>query len=229
MKTIQTTAGRASGQRGMTLVEMMTSMGLFTLTLAALLSVNYFGERQDEYVNSQLGASEEARKNFNLMLDEIRSGKNVQIGSGADTNFTPIGNGLQQGDTIQIIESTNTGWTNYYFFTSNRPSGENASNFYWLMRVAVSPSGTVGSNVVARNLFDVTNQWVTSAMNFSALGFNGSAWVPLTNDPTTYSTHNYIVNVLLQFYEYQYPLTRVGSNYLFDYYGLNLQAARRAP
>ena len=97
------------------------------------------------------------------------------------------------------------------------------------MRVAVSPTSVQTTNVVARNLYDVTNQWATNAMNFSALGFNGTAWVPLTNDPTTYSTHNYIVNVLLQFYDDQYPLTRVGSNYLFEYYGLNLQAARRAP
>ena len=219
----------ARSQRAMTLVEMMTTMALFTITLAALLSVNFFGERQDEYVNSQLGASDQARESFNLMLDEIRSGKNVQIGTGSNTNFTPIGNGLQQGDTIRIIESTNVGWTNYYFFTSNTPPNENPTNYYWLMRVAVSPSGVLTSNVVARNLYDVTNQWVTNAMNFSALGFNGSSWVPLTNDPTTFSTHNYIINILLQFYEYQYPLTRVGSNYLFDYYGLNLQAARRAP
>ena len=228
MRTDRQSAQPPHAQRGTSLMEMMATLALFTITLAALLSVNFFGERQDQYVNSELGASDQARKNFNLMLDEIRSGKNVQIGSGGNTNFTPVGSGLQQGNTIQIIESTNVGWTNYYFFTSNTPAGENPLNSYWLLRVAASPSGTLSTNVVARNLYDVTNQWVTNAMNFSALGFNGSAWVPLTNDPTTASTHNYLVNVLLQFYEYQYPLTRVGSNYLFEYYGLNLQATRRA-
>jgi len=214
-----------------TLVEMMTTVGLFTLTLAALLSVNMFGMRQDELTNSKLGASDEARMNFNLLLDEIRSGKNVQIGSGTSTNFTPVTSGLQQGDTLQIIESTNTGWTNYYFFSSNQPNiYENPTNGAWLIRVAVS-GATATTNVVARNIFTTTNQWMTNALNFSALGFNGTTWGLLTNDPTTYSTHNYIVNVLLQFYQYQYPLTRVGTNgtYLYDYYQINLQAARRAP
>jgi len=218
----------ARRRRAMTLIEMLTSMSLFTLTLAALLSVNFFGQRQDEYVNSQLGASDQARANFNLLLDEIRAGKNVQIGSGTHLNFVPITNGLQQGTTLQIIESTNTGWTNYYYFTSNAPAGEPAVNANWLVRVGVC-GALIQSNIVARNLYDVTNQWSTNLLNFSAYGFNGSAWVLLTNDPTTYSTHNYIVNALLQFYQYQYPLTKVGSNYLFDYYQINLQAARRAP
>src|SRR5579863_7377008 len=219
---------RPRTRRAMTLIEMMTTLALFTLTLAALLSVNFFGERQDEFANSKLGASDQARMNFNLMSDEIKSGKNVQIGTGTDTNFTPITNGLQQGDTIQIVASTNVGWTNYYFFTSNTPPGEAAANNNWLVRLAV-PSGSRSSNVVARDLQDTTNQWVTNALNFSALGFNGSQWILLTNDPTTYSTHNYIINALLQFYQYQYPLTKVGSNYVFDYYQIVVQAARRAP
>lgn len=212
----------------MTLTEMMVNMVIFTLTLAGLLSVNFFGEQQDEYVNSELGASDNAREAFNLMLDEIRSGKNIQIGTGSYTNFTPIGNGAQQGDTIQIMESTNVGWTNYYYFTSNTPAGENPSNNYWLMRAAIS-GPTTNLNVVARNLYDVTNQWQTNTLNFSALAFNGTSWVVLTNDPTTASTHNFIVNILLQFYEYQYPLTQVGSNDVFQYYGVNLQAERRDP
>ena len=69
----------------------------------------------------------------------------------------------------------------------------------------------------------------TNPLCFSAMNLNGTNWSLLTNDPTTYSTHNYVVNVLLQFYQYQYPLTMVGSNYLFDYYQIELSAARRAP
>ena len=67
-------------------------------------------------------------------------------------------------------------------------------------------------------------------MLFSAIAYNGTTFAILTNDPTVYSTHNYLVNVLLQFYQYQYPLTKVGtgSNYLYTYYQLELAAARRA-
>ncbi|HXD00142.1 MAG TPA: hypothetical protein VN048_12435 [Verrucomicrobiae bacterium] len=230
MKTNCTKAGPARNARGMTLVEMMTTTALFTLTVAGLIAVNLFGLKQDEFLNSQIGASDQSRMEFNLMLQEIRSGKNVQIGTGWSTNFTPITNGAQQGDTIQIAPSTNfpgTGLIYYYFYT-NPPSNAN-----WLVRVSVA-TDTNGittrlTNTVASCIANTTNQWMTNALNFSALGFNGTSWVLLTNDPTTYSTHNYIVTCLLQFYQYQYPLTYVGTNCLYDYYQINLQAARRAP
>lgn len=216
-------------QRAMTLVEMMVNTGLFVLVVGALVSVNLFGEKEDQYTNSALGASDEARNNFNLLLDDIRSGKNVQIGSGSYSNFVPVTNGLQQGDTLQIVESTNTTWTNYYYFTTNLPnSKESLSNANWLVRMSLSSTQSM-SNVVARNLYNVTNPWSTNLLNFSALNFNGTNWILMTNDPTTANMHNYLVNVLLQFYQYQYPLTKVGSNYIFTYYAINLQAARRAP
>jgi hypothetical protein len=47
-------------------------------------------------------------------------------------------------------------------------------------------------------------------------------------DPTNYN-YNYVVNILMQFYQYQYPLTSVGSNYLYDYYQLTYSATRRSP
>jgi hypothetical protein len=214
----------------MSLIEMMTTTGLFTLVVAGLVAVNMFGLKQDEFLNSQVGASDQSRMEFNMLLEEIRSGKNVQIGTGWSTNFTPITNGPQQGDTIQIAPSTNfpgTGLIYYYFYT-NPPSNAN-----WLVRVATGTDSngitTSTTNIVATCIANTTNQWMTNALNFSALTFNGTNWVMLTNDPTTYSTHNYIVTCLLQFYQYQYPLTYVGTNCLYDYYQINLQAARRAP
>lgn len=227
MKTDPIQTG-ARDTRAMTLVEMMTTVGIFTLVVAGLLAVNMFGLKQDELLNSQIGASDQSRANFNLLLAEIRSGKNVQIGSGTSSNFAPVTNGLQQGDTLQIIPSTNTNYVIYYYFYTNPPSNAN-----WLVRVAIgtNSSGAMVSNTntVAMCIATTTNQWMTNVLNFSALGFNGTSWGLLTNDPTTYSTHNYIVTALLQFYQYQYPLTYVGTNCLYDYYQINLQAARRAP
>jgi hypothetical protein len=54
-------------------------------------------------------------------------------------------------------------------------------------------------------------------------------WVLLTNDPAVAGNNNYIVSTLLQFYQFQYPLTRVGPNSLYDYYQIQLQASRRSP
>jgi hypothetical protein len=228
MKTSRTPSVAARNSRAMTLIEMMTTTGLFTLVVAALVAVNMFGLKQDEFLNSQIGASDQSRANFNMLLEEIRSGKNVQIGSGWVTNFTPITNGAQQGDTIQIVPSTNLGYYIYYYFYTNPPSNAN-----WLVRVSVATNTNGGNtyltNIVADCIANTTNQWMTNALNFSALALNGTNWTMLTNDPTTYSTHNYIVTCLLQFYQYQYPLTYVGTNCLYDYYQINLQAARRAP
>lgn len=236
MKIHHTSAVIALRLRAMTLVEMMTTTGLFTLVVAALVAVNMFGLKQDEFLNSQIGASDQSRMNFNMLLEEIRSAKNVQIGTGWSTNFTPITNGTQQGDTIQIAPSTNAPGTYfiYYYFYTNPPSNAN-----WLVRVAVETNTngavTATTNTVATCIQNTTNQWMTNALNFSALVFNGSNFIPLQFDPllmgtaTNYTTHNYIVTCLLQFYQYQYPLTYVGTNCLYDYYQINLQAARRAP
>ena len=91
---------------GMTLVEMMCSLVIFMLLIAGLISVNLFGMRQDELVNSALGANDQSRLNFNLMLDEIRSSKNIQIGHGDYTSFVALTNGLaQQGETL--VSATN--------------------------------------------------------------------------------------------------------------------------
>src|SRR5580704_19475382 len=119
MKTLLPGYNRLRGQRAMTLPELMINVCLFSIAVLALVTVNLFGLFQDELVNSSLGASDQARVNFNQMLDEIRSAKNVQIGSGNYANFSPVTNGLQQGDTIQIIPTTNTisaGASNYYNF-----------------------------------------------------------------------------------------------------------------
>src|ERR1700742_5188641 len=122
MKTTLSSPNRQRSLLAMTIVELMTTVGLFTIAVLALISVNMFGLKQDELVNSQLGASDEARLSFNQLLDEIRAGKNIQIGYGNYANFVPTTNKLQQGDTIQIIPSTNLGFYIYYYFITNAPT-----------------------------------------------------------------------------------------------------------
>jgi hypothetical protein len=257
MKTLLPGYNRLRGQRAMTLPELMINVCLFSIAVLALVTVNLFGLFQDELVNSSLGASDEARVNFNQMLDEIRAGKNVQIGYGNYSNFVAIGSGAQQGDTIQIIPSTNTIATSvtnvypfyiYYYFLTNT-----YTNSGWLMRATVTNwlstnGGTVSTNflllttnimatcITNMNVTNLgltfTNVVISNSMLFTAVAYNGgvSNFTVLTNDPTTYSTYNYLVDVILQFYQYQYPLTKVGtgSNYLFNYYQIELAAARRA-
>jgi hypothetical protein len=205
------------GTRAMTLAEMMTSVAIFSLIFGGLLAATMFGMQQDELTNSKLGANDQARENFNLILDEIRSSKNIQIGSGTYSNFVALTNGqTQQGPAIQIIPSTNLNIYIYYWFDTN--SGT-------LQRCAYS-NGVVTTNLVCRYLTNMTSQWLSNAMVFRAMDYTGTT--NLTVDPTNYN-YNYVVNILLQFYQYQYPQTMVGSNYLYDYYQLTYSATRRSP
>src|ERR1700733_8222502 len=90
------------GIQAMSLAEMMTSMAIFSLVFGGLLSATIFGMRQDELTNSSLGANDQARVAFNMMIDEIRSSKNIQIGTGDYSSFTPLTNGVaQQGPSLQ--------------------------------------------------------------------------------------------------------------------------------
>ncbi len=143
--------------------------------------------------------------------------KNVQIGHGTYSTFVSLTNGVaQQGETLQIIPSTNLTMFIYYWFDTN-------AGVLW--RAGIT-NGVTTTNIVAQYLTNVTSQWLTNSMTFRAMDYTGTT--NLTVDPTNYN-YNYVVNILMQFYQYQYPLTSVGSNYLYDYYQLTYSATRRSP
>jgi hypothetical protein len=216
MKITCSKPGQVRGNQAMTLAEMMVSMAIFMLLMGGFMSVYIFGMRQDELVNSSLGANDQSRENFNLMMDEIRACKNIQIGHGDYTSFVALTNGNQQGESLQIIPSTNLTMFIYYWFDTN-------ADVLW--RAGIT-NGVVTSNIVAQYLTNQTSQWLTNSMTFRAMDYTGTT--NLTVDPTNYN-YNYVVNVLLQFAQYQYPMTMVGSNYLYDYYQLTYSATRRNP
>src|SRR5580704_12793780 len=197
MKTSFQTMSGGRAQRAISLPELMVNVCLFTIAVLALVTVNLFGLFQDEYVNSMLGASDATRVNFNQMLDEIRSAINIQIGSGNYTNFAPITNNApEQGDTIQIMPSTNLNCYIYYYFVTNA-----YTNSSWLMRALVTNTTTssntviatylVSTNVMAMHLTNMTitqvgslvTNLVTNAMVFSAVAYNGTNFAVMTNDP----------------------------------------------
>jgi hypothetical protein len=218
MKINPNSGPKIRGIQAMTLAEMMTSMAVFSLIFGGLLAATMFGMQQDELVNSSLGANDQSRVTFNTMLDEIRSSKNIQIGSGSYTNFIPLTNGVNQmGSTLQIIPSTNLNYYLYYYFDTN------AGNLWF---AAVSNNVVLSTNLVCQYLTNMTSQWITNAMCFRAMDYTGTT--NLTVDPTNYN-FNYVVNVLLQFYQYQFPQTTVGTNSLYTYYQLTYSATRRSP
>jgi hypothetical protein len=214
--------------RAMTLPELLVSMAVFLLLIGAFVTTHLFGLRQDELVNSGLGANDQARLNFNMILDEIRSSKTIQIGNGTYKNFVPITNGPQQGTSLQIIPSTDLSLLVYYWFDTNQNRLFRAGISNYIVN-GVTNSSTVTTNVVAQYLTNRTSQWLTNSMMFRAMDYTGTNL--LTTDPINMPqyNYNYTVAILFQFAQYQYPQTVVGSNSLYNYYQLTFSATRRNP
>lgn len=191
---------RRSG-RAHTLVEMMVATGLFSFTVLGLLSLHLFGLKQNQLVESKLGASDQSRRAFGKLLSEVRGSKILRVGNGTLTSFTAIPNGTPQtGTALQLSLTTDTNSFIRYYYVSNASE---------LRRMA---SGSSSYKVIADHL--------TNSLLFYAEDYRGTNLLD--------GTHSYTIHTILQFYQYQYPLTKVGPGYLFDYYKLDFRATRRA-
>ena len=193
---------RSSRQRGLTLVEMMVTMGVFSLSVLALISAHMFGLKQDELVQSKLGASEQARRGFDQMAQDVRGSKRWSVGNGTRTSFSPIADdSVQQGTALQLNLTTDTNsYIRYYFEPSKS-------------RLCRVKSGQSGYKVIAQDL--------TNTLYFTAEDYRGSNQTTLT--------YKGLVNVRLQFRQYQYPLTKVGPGYYYDSYSLQFRLTPHAP
>jgi hypothetical protein len=210
MKITPASSKSARREQAMTLTELMTATSIFLLMIAGLVVTNMFAMQQDELVNSKLGANDQSRLGFDLLLGEIRGCKYVQVGSGTSNSFTSVTNGAtEQGNALLITPSTNSStWIEYYFNT-NSTNGE-------LDRI--SSYATNSPTVICTGL--------TNTFLFQITDYTGTNL--LTTSPTNY-TRNYVVSVLFQFYQYQYPLTFVGPKEFYNYYKIAFKASRRAP
>ena len=84
----------ASARRrlGMTLAEMLVTMGIFSLVVLGLVYVQMFIMKYNELTTSQLGASEMSRMSFNDLVSDIRTSWTWAVGTGNQTSFTPVPN-----------------------------------------------------------------------------------------------------------------------------------------
>jgi hypothetical protein len=191
--------------RAMALVEIMVAMSVFTLVIVALVYTYIFCMRYDELVCSKLGASDRARIGFDMLTTDIRASKRWTIGSGSLTTFTPCGNATNQlGNAIQLNYTVDTNsWVRYFFNTNN------ATNWS-LCRLT---NGMATNYVVADSLTNMSGL----GMSFRAEDYRGSNASDLT--------FKYVIVTTLEFAQYQYPLTKVGSNYFYNYYRIQFKTA----
>lgn len=188
--------------RAMTLIELMVALAVFGLALVAMLYAHIFGLRQDQLVNSKLGASDESRRAFNQLADEIRSAKIWQVGSGDGSHFAAIANGsTQRGNALQLNLTTDTNSFVRYYFDAQKG------------RLYRKESDEDGLQVIAR--------YLTNSMYFQAEDFLGHVKSDLS--------YKYVIRVKMEFYQYQYPLTKVGPDYYYDYYKMEFTVTPHCP
>jgi prepilin-type N-terminal cleavage/methylation domain-containing protein len=199
----QDAAGRrAQRQAGLTLPEMMVASAVFSLTVLGFVYCQMFGMRQDQLVNSKIGASEQARLSFNDLANDIRAAKIWQIGNGDLSSFAGIPLGAnQQGNALKLSMTTNTNTYYLYYFDTNARK---------LLR---GHSGSMTKTCLA--------QYLTNTMYFQAQNYHG--------DNQTDLTHKGVINVMMQFCQYQYPITKIGPGYYYDYYKMELRVTPHAP
>jgi hypothetical protein len=208
-----TTSGGGSSKKlsATTFTEMLVTMGLFSIVVTALVYTHIFGLKQDELVESKLGASDHARKGFGIMSRDIRSSAISAIGTYSGSSFVEAGMGASQtGNAIRLYMGYTTNSTvylitNIYYFDTSIPSNNR------LLRTR--NNGT--PKVIAQNLIN--------SLTFSAEDFAGN--------PVTDNYDRRIIRFTLDFQQYQYPLTKVGTNgsYLYDRYKMEFRVTPHVP
>jgi len=156
-----------------TLPEALIATSVFTLLVLGVVMANLFGLRWYQIGQTNLLATDSARKVIAKMTDELRNCDNAIVGKVTNGTFFAHLNGEQQtGNGLVVYATTNTNsYVLYYLNTTNK-------NFYRY----TTDSGT--NRIVA--------QTVTNAIVFQSLDYKGTV---LTN-----TQNNHVIKCSLQFY-----------------------------
>jgi Tfp pilus assembly protein PilW len=196
---------RMPAERALTLVETMVTMSIFSMVVLALVYTHIFGLRQDQLVESKLGASDQSRKSIGMIARDIRCAKITAIGNYAGGAFTPIANGTpQQGNAVQInLTAAATVNIIYYFDTTT------ADNW----KLCRFRTGDATPSVIASNL--------QNSCTFAAENQRGDTQTDVLN--------RRVIHYTLDFRQYQYPQTTVGPSCLYDRYTMDMRVTPHVP
>jgi len=208
-------AGRGRCARAFTLAEMMVAVFIFVFMVLGVIYVWLFGMRYNELSCSKLGASDMSRMGFDLLSRDIRAAKWWKVGNGTGASFTVCGNATNQvGNALKLCASGDTNSTAYviYYFDTNACELCRMSNGLPAIQIiaqSLTNSGTLG------------NGTTNTSMTFHAEKYDGT----LAQD----WQFKYAIVTTMEFKQYQYPLTKVGPGYYYDYYRIQLKAASHCP
>lgn len=193
-------ASRA-GASAFTLTEVLIAAALCALVMVGVVYTHVFGLKLATLTNSKLAATENARRALDRVRDEIRSGKILTVGNGDRDLFTPIAAGTpQEGNALQIYRTVDTNaYVRYYLDAAEQSLKRKVS----------------GNSEVEEIAAYITNQLVFCAEDYRTN--------VLTSDQ-----NNRVIKMTLEFYQWEFPVTRAGGESYYDSYRLQTRIARRA-
>jgi prepilin-type N-terminal cleavage/methylation domain-containing protein len=205
---------RAAGVQAFTLPEMMVSVLIFSMLILATIGVWLFCLRWDQLVCSKLGASEKSRMSFDILTADIRAAKKWRIGNGSRTTWTELPNQTSlMGNAVQVYADANLTncFTRYWYDSS-------ASNNWKLNRITCT-NGAMSATyqIIAQYLTNVTG----NGMKFRAEKYDGTQLEDLQ--------YKYVIATTMEFCQFQYPMTRVGPGYYYNYYAIQFKLASHCP
>ena len=199
---------------------MLVAFAIFSMVVAAVVFTQVFAMRMYTLAATKLSATRDGRQAMDVMRREIREAKTLQVGNcsvaGGLPLFVPDSTATNaQGNALQIFPTTDTNsYTLFYLDTTSSTNKLKTSD----ATVIWSGTNITGTNFTAPLTLC---SYITNTTIFYAEDYTGT---PLNNDPR----NNRVYEVVLQFYQWEYPIAAIGPSNMYDYYQLRTRAARRA-
>ena len=199
---------RPSHHAAFMLVDTLVSLGIYVgIIVSMMVGVQVFGLRVHTLAATKLTATSDCRRTLNTLREQIRSAKSVFVGNYSQGTFSRITNGLPQtGNALAI-----------YFTDTNNLQGEVPVIYYQ------DPSGA--TKAIFRNKSNSVTlfaNYVTTYYVFTAEDYQANTMTSYNNNP--------VIRITLQFYQWEYPISIIGSNGINAYnsYRLQTRISRRS-
>ena len=138
----QTVRAGLASVSAFTLVEMMVTMAVFLLAVAAMLGVQIFGMKMGLVSQSKLNATNYSLKSLDQIRNAVREASNFYVGNYASNNFVPItGTNQLTGNALQVSNGP-TAYMTFFVSTNMRTLYEQVTNSTQWIALAHSVTNT---------------------------------------------------------------------------------------
>lgn len=192
--------------KAFTLTELMVAVTIFVMVIGGVVYAHIAGLKMFEWVRIKLGASDDARRTLSLLVSEVRSSQDWEVGTGTSTTFTRVADGNDfEGNALKILRAD-------WHVTQN-------SNSFVVYYRDPSSASLMRREGLSSSAMTVAES-LTNDVVFSATDYRGVV--------TTQKDARQVLGVTMEFYQIRYPIVQVGTNHHFDYYQMTTRVSRRS-